>query len=190
MFTYLTYNGKNKNNDGAIIVELTLKPWESWTKEQFVTQFSGLYEHSPWVAEGAWAKAPFTSLQDVLDKMKATVDEAGAEKQLELLRQHPDLGARIQMTEHSQSEQAGAGLDHLTPQQYEQLSRLNREYTDTYQFPFILAVKGRNAAQILEIMEQRNGQPKEQEFATALAQVHTIVGLRMNDWAERQGLSV
>ncbi len=171
-------------------MELTSQPWQSWTKEQFVAQFSNLYEHSPWVIEQAWKKAPFDSLQDVLDKMKAVVDEAGAEKQLELLRQHPDLGARIQMTEHSQSEQAGAGLDSLTPEQYEKLSRLNREYTDTYQFPFILAVKGRNAAQILDIMEQRNGQPKEQEFATALAQVNIIVGLRMNDWAERQGLSV
>ncbi|WP_322903761.1 2-oxo-4-hydroxy-4-carboxy-5-ureidoimidazoline decarboxylase [Paenibacillus campi] len=171
-------------------MELTSQPWQSWTKEQFTTQFSGLYEHSPWVAEGAWTKAPFSSLQDVLAKMKAVVDEAGTEKQLELLRQHPDLGARIQMTEHSQSEQAGAGLDNLTAEQYEKLSRLNREYTATYQFPFILAVKGKHAAQILAIMEQRNGQPWEQEFATALAQVHTIVGLRMHDWAERAGLNV
>lgn len=166
------------------------QPWTSWTKEQYIAQFGGLYEHSPWVAEQTWEHAPFTNLQDVLDKMKAVVDAAGKDKQLELLRQHPDLGTRIQMTEHSQSEQAGAGLNNLTPEQYEKLSRLNREYTATYQFPFILAVKGRNAQQILDIMEQRNGQPAEQEFATALEQVHIIVGLRMRDWAAQQGLTV
>lgn len=166
------------------------QPWTSWTKEQFIAQFSGLYEHSPWVAEQAWEQAPFANLQDVLDKMKHVVDTAGKEKQLELLRQHPDLGTRIQMTEHSISEQAGAGLNNLTPEQYDKLSRLNREYTATYQFPFILAVKGRNAQQILDIMEQRNGQPAEQEFATALEQVHIIVGLRMRDWAAQQGLTL
>ncbi|WP_046215296.1 2-oxo-4-hydroxy-4-carboxy-5-ureidoimidazoline decarboxylase [Paenibacillus wulumuqiensis] len=168
----------------------TEQPWNSWTKDEFLQQFGGLYEHSSWVAEQAWEQNPFSSLQGMLDSMNEVVQSSSREKQLELLRQHPDLGSRIQMSEHSQSEQAGAGLTNLSADQYERLSRENKKYTDTYGFPFILAVKGKTADQIVAALEARLGQPEDEEFATALQQVQIIVGLRLREWASRHGIAV
>jgi len=166
------------------------QPWNVWTKEEFIQQFGGLYEHSAWVAEQVWEHKPFAGLQEMLDRMNEVVEASGRDKQLELLRQHPDLGSRIQMSEHSQSEQAGAGLTNLSADQYERLSRGNSEYIATYSFPFILAVKGKTADQILAALEARLGQREDEEFATALQQVQIIVGLRLREWASRHGMSV
>ncbi|WP_458119263.1 2-oxo-4-hydroxy-4-carboxy-5-ureidoimidazoline decarboxylase [Paenibacillus sp. Z6-24] len=168
----------------------TEQPWNSWTKDEFMQQFGGLYEHSSWVAEQVWERKPFVSLQIMLNKMNEVVQSSSREKQMELLRQHPDLGSRIQMSEHSQSEQAGAGLTNLSADQYERLSRGNKKYTDTYSFPFILAVKGKTADQIVAALEARLGQPEEEEFAAALQQVQIIVGLRLREWASRHGIAV
>ncbi|WIM37707.1 2-oxo-4-hydroxy-4-carboxy-5-ureidoimidazoline decarboxylase [Paenibacillus sp. PK4536] len=169
-------------------MEMTQKPWQLWSKEEFLQQFGGLYEHSAWITEQAWEHQPFNTLQDMLNTMKNIVAESSQETQLTLLRQHPDLGTKIEMSEHSQSEQAGAGLTGLSAEQFEQLAELNRNYTDQYQFPFILAVKGKSTDQILESMRQRTGRSATEEFQTALGQVHTIAGLRLQMWAEERNL--
>lgn len=171
-------------------MEHTQKSWQSWTKEEFLQQFGGLYEHSAWITEQAWEHRPFDTLQDMLNTMKKIVSQSDTSIQLTLLRQHPDLGTKIEMSDHSQSEQAGAGLTGLSAKQYEQLAERNRVYTEQYQFPFILAVKGKTTDQILESMRDRTGKPAEEEFQTALGQVHTIAGLRLQMWAEEQGLSL
>lgn len=171
-------------------MEKTQKPWQAWTKEQFMTQFGGLYEHSAWITEQAWEYQPFDTLQDMLNTMQNIVAHSDQETQLALLRQHPDLGTKMEMSEHSQSEQAGAGLTGLSAEQFEQLAELNRSYTEQYQFPFILAVKGKTTEQILEAMRTRNGKPAAEEFQTALGQVHTIAGLRLRMWADEQGVSL
>lgn len=169
-------------------MEKTQKSWQTWTKEQFLQQFGGLYEHSAWITEQAWEQRPFNTLQDMLNTMKKIVSDSDTSTQLTLLRQHPDLGTKIEMSDHSQSEQAGAGLTGLSAEQYEQLAKLNEVYTEQYQFPFILAVKGKTTDQILESMRHRTGKPAEEEFQTALGQVHMIAGLRLQMWADEQGL--
>jgi len=171
-------------------MQITQKPWQSWSKEEFLHQFGGLYEYSAWITEQAWEHRPFHNLQDMLTIMKNIVTQSSEDTQLTLLRQHPDLGTKIEMSEHSQSEQAGAGLTGLSAEQFEQLAELNRSYTEQYQFPFILAVKGKTTDQILESMRQRTGKPATEEFQTALEQVHTIAGLRLQMWADEQGLSL
>ena len=147
----------------------------------FVGAFGGVYEDSPWVAERAFARRPFVSLNDLCDKMQATMDAAAVDEQLALLRAHPDLGTRAKVSESSASEQAGVGLDQLTAEEYSRLTDLNNRYREKFGFPFLYAVKGSNKEAILAALEARYGNTPEIEFRTALGQVHRIARFRMED---------
>src|SRR5439155_5171057 len=100
------------------------------------------FEGSPWVAERAWSARPFADLDALFGAMKAAVEAAQPEEQLALLRAHPDLGARARISAASTEEQTAAGLNHLTPEEFERLQRLNSAYRNRFDFPFLFAVKG------------------------------------------------
>jgi 2-oxo-4-hydroxy-4-carboxy-5-ureidoimidazoline decarboxylase len=120
---------------------------------EFVTILGGIYEHSPWVAEGAFKARPFDSLEHLHQTMSSIVAQAPEAQQLALIRAHPDLAGKAalanELTEHSKSEQAGAGLNRLSPEDYQRFHDLNNRYKDTFDFPFILAVKGHTKDSIL-----------------------------------------
>ena len=153
-------------------------------RDDFVERFGGVFEHSPWVAEGAWNAAP-DSTNDLHARMCAVLRAAGREKQLGVLVAHPDLAGKLAMagtlTEDSTAEQASAGLDRCSPEEYQRLQALNAAYTEKFRFPFIMAVKGRTRREILRAFEERVNNDAETEFATALRQVERIALLRLND---------
>ncbi len=105
-----------------------------------------VFEDSPWVAERAWAQRPFASREELHAAMTAEVECATHDEQLALLRAHPDLGARASMSAASAGEQAGAGLDRLTPEEFETLQQFNAAYREKFGFPFLYAVKGSSQA--------------------------------------------
>ncbi len=162
-------------------------------KEQFVDIFGGIYEHSSWVAEAAFAqgvKEPINREQ-LLSVFRAQVEASGVEAQLVLLRAHPDLAGKLAMsgelTAESTAEQAGAGIDQCTPEEFERFQTLNTEYVERFGFPFIMAVKGFDRHQILSAFEERVNNDKQTEFSTALTQVHRIAELRIDTWLASQG---
>lgn len=150
-------------------------------KEQFVDILGGVYEESPWVAERAWSKRPFSSIGDLRQAMTDTVQNSPQEKQLDLLRAHPDLGERTEMTDESQKEQASAGLDQLSPEQYETFQRLNETYRDKFGFPFIMAVRDESIDTIQKTMKDRIDHTRSKEFQTALDEVNVIAKLRLEE---------
>ena len=81
-------------------------------REAFVQKFGGIFENSPWVAEKAWDKRPFASVDEMHAAMVMVARYAPAPKQIALLQAHPDLaGKEAQagtMTTSSVSEQASA----------------------------------------------------------------------------------
>ena len=145
----------------------------------FVAAVGPVFEHSPWVAARAWPYRPFADLATMHDAMTRQVLDASREEQLALLRAHPDLGARARMSAASAGEQAGAGLDRLTPVQYDRLRAANARYRDRFGFPFLFAVKGSTASDILAALEARVDGTWEDEFHTALLQVFRIAKLRL-----------
>lgn len=149
--------------------------------EQFVELLGGIYEHSPWVAKRCYAERPFHSVEELQEAMKQTVEDASNAEQLALLRAHPDLGSSAELTESSEAEQEAAGLDRLTPDQYETFQQLNRQYHDKFEFPFIMAVKHESTDAIQEAMEDRLEHSRETEFRTALKEVHTIAAIRLEE---------
>lgn len=155
-------------------------------RDEFITRFGGVYEHSPWVAKTALDRNDDQlelNVDSLGDMMAAIVDDAGEDRQLALLRAHPDIAGRLavqgQLTQSSSEEQKSAGLDQCTPVELAKFQSLNQTYTTKFGFPFILAVSGRNRAEILENFEARIANGLEEEFATALREVHKIAGIRL-----------
>ncbi|WNR45059.1 factor-independent urate hydroxylase [Paenibacillus roseipurpureus] len=149
--------------------------------EAFIHAFGPLYEHSPWVAERAAGSRPFLTIDEMVGALEQEVWRADPEEQLALLRSHPDLGTRVRMTEHSVQEQAGAGLQQLTSEEYEQFMTLNKHYTEAFQFPFIMAVKGQHKDAIREALRRRLQGTPEAELQTALQEVCKIGRFRLAD---------
>ena len=116
--------------------------------------------------------------------MRDIVDAAGDERQLDLLRAHPELAGKLAiaggLTAESSAEQAGAGLDSCTPAEFARFSDLNDRYGARFGHPFIIAVRGLDRAAILDAFESRVGNDRDTEFATALAEVHKIARLRLD----------
>ena len=160
---------------------MTVAELNALDRAHFVAAIGWVFEHSPWVAERAWAARPFATLEALHRAMIAQVEAASPEEQLALLRAHPDLGARARISAASTEEQAGAGLDRLTPEEFERLHRLNAAYRDKFGFPFLFAVKGSTKHDILSAQEGRLEAAPEEEFREALHQVHRIAGFRLGD---------
>ena len=155
------------------------------TEQEFVRRFGGIYEHSTWVAEKAAGVVGDVEDVDVVATVMADcVDNAAVEKQLELIRAHPDLAGKAavagELTEDSSTEQASAGLDRCSPEEYRRFQVLNEAYHDKFGFPFVLAVRGRSRSEILAAFEERLNNDYDEEFETALAEIHKIARLRLD----------
>jgi 2-oxo-4-hydroxy-4-carboxy-5-ureidoimidazoline decarboxylase len=141
---------------------------------------SALFEHSPWVEKRADARA---STGDRHADLMAVVREATSDEQIALIRAHPELAGKAaidgSLTEASAAEQASAGLDRLTPAEFERFHALNAAYRDKFGFPFIICVRLTDKAGILAAMERRLGNDRDTEIATALDQIGEIVRLRL-----------
>ena len=152
--------------------------------EGFVARYGSVYEHSPWVAAAIWDDgAASGDLAILAEAMAVHVEASGEAAQLALLRAHPDLAGKLalrgELTPESTSEQAGAGIDRCSPEEYDEFQRLNQRYTARFGFPFILAVKGYDRAGILEAFRRRVTNDPATEFREALDQVHRIARLRL-----------
>jgi 2-oxo-4-hydroxy-4-carboxy-5-ureidoimidazoline decarboxylase len=157
----------------------TIEELNTMDRRGFVDAVGWVFEHSPWVAERAWIHRPFASLESLHQAMECEMMTGHREEQLALLRAHPDLGTRAKVSASSASEQAGAGLDRLTREQFDRLQRLNEAYKARFGFPFLYAVKGSAAAAIIDALERRIAAEPASEWAEALRQVSRIARLRL-----------
>ena len=159
---------------------MTIDDLNAMSREEFVEALGWVFEQSPWVAERAWARRPFESIPALHEAMVAEVNAASGEEQTTLLLAHPDLGARLS-SGASMREQAGAGLDALTPADAERLRTLNAAYRDKFGFPFLLAVKGATKEAIVTALERRLPSPRDAERQEAMRQVFRIACFRLED---------
>jgi OHCU decarboxylase len=158
---------------------MTIEAVNALDQAAFASGIGWVFEHSPWVAERAWVRRPFESADSMHGAMVEEVERASLDEQLELLRAHPDLGTRAKVSDASKEEQANAGLDQLTQEEFERLQRLNTAYRDKFGFPFLFAVKGSNKFDILEALERRYHSSPDQEYRVALEQVYRIARFRL-----------
>ena len=158
-------------------------------RQAFIERYGDIYEHSPWVAEKAWERRAGATRDELAGLLAACVDDASREQKLDLIRAHPDLAGRAavagELTVSSTAEQASAGLDRCTPEEFELLHSLNRRYRTRFGFPFVMAVRNSTRKQIIEAIEDRLDSDPEAEFSTAINEIHKIARLRLESlWAE------
>jgi 2-oxo-4-hydroxy-4-carboxy-5-ureidoimidazoline decarboxylase len=162
---------------------MTLDSLNRADPDAFVAALGGIFEHSPWVAEQVVAHRPFASIEALHAAMCAAVAAAGHERQMALIRAHPQLAGKAairgELTESSTNEQRGAGLDQCSPEQFAEITRLNADYDARFGFPFILAVKGHTRDSIIANMRARIGHDRDAEIAEALKQIERIAGFRL-----------
>ena len=169
-------------------MRLTLSQLNALDADAFERQLGPVFEHAPWVARRAAGRRPCGSRAALHDAMVAAIAAADRDEQLALLRGHPDLAGKAaiagDLTADSRREQQGAGLDRLTPEEYERFHALNRRYKERFGFPFILAVKGKTKAYILAAFARRLERAPDIEFREALDQVGRIAAFRLADMVE------
>ncbi len=169
---------------------LQLEQLNKASNEEALQLLDGLYEHSPWIAEGALKMRPFASWAHLKHCMAQVLSDAGREAQIGLIRAHPELAGkamvRKELTAESTNEQTKAGLTECTAEEFEKIHKLNAAYKEKFGWPFILAVRGPrgvglNKHQIIASFERRlHGHP-DFELAECLRNIHRIVEIRLND---------
>jgi len=163
----------------------TLSQLNDSTQSAFTATLGLIFEHSPWVAEDAWASRPFADVGALHTAMCAVLARAPLEAKLALIRAHPELAGKAairgQLTDASSREQSGAGLNQCSPEEFAALTRLNDDYRERFGFPFILAVRGHTRASIIANMAARVGNDRALEIAECLVQIEHIARFRLGD---------
>jgi 2-oxo-4-hydroxy-4-carboxy-5-ureidoimidazoline decarboxylase len=157
----------------------------------FVAALAEVFEHAPWVAEGAAAGRPYPTVAALHDAMMQAVLRAPADRQLALIAGHPELGSRVrraELTDASQAEQGSLGLDRLSAEDFDRFSRLNAEYRAKFGFPFIICVRRHTRDSILAQFERRLGHEAGTERARALTEIGLITRLRLVALVDGPGL--
>jgi OHCU decarboxylase len=151
----------------------------------FIERFGPLFEHSPWVAEDAWTDRPFADRDELFEALCAAMYSASQERQLALIRAHPDLAGKAaiegSLTTSSKREQASAGLDRLTPDEYDQFTRTNTAYRERFDFPFVVCAREHTKESILRVAAERLEHTRDEEVRVALEEIAKIARLRLED---------
>jgi OHCU decarboxylase len=151
----------------------------------FVERFGPLFEHSPWVAEAAWRDRPFSDREELYGALVAAMYAAPRERKLALIRAHPDLAGKAAvdgtLTESSTREQAAAGLDRLTPGEYEAFTRTNAAYRERFGFPLVVCAREHTKESILRVASERLANSEDEEIRVALEEIAKIARLRLED---------
>jgi OHCU decarboxylase len=154
-------------------------------RDAFIERFGPLFEHSPWVAADAWSDRPFEDADELFEALRSAMWSAPRERQVALIRAHPDLAGRAAiegtLTDSSTREQASAGLDRLTPDEYEAFMSTNTAYRERFGFPFVVCVREHTKESILRVAAERLEHTRDEEVRVALEEIAKIARLRMKD---------
>ena len=154
------------------------------TETEFAEVFGNIFENANWIAVRLYKQKPFYNFNNLCVKMISIFEDSNNQSKLKILNSHPDLANKTKigsLTSDSNKEQANAGLDQCTEEEFNEFKNLNLEYKKTFGFPFILAVKGKNKLDILTNFKKRILFDRQIEFNEAIKQVKQIANLRLSE---------
>jgi OHCU decarboxylase len=167
--------------------QLTIDQINGFDQDEFIARLGGVFEGSPWIATEAWSSRPFASALDLHRRLVEIVERSPVERQLALIRAHPDLVGRAarsgSLSRESTAEQAAAGLDRdrLAPSDVETFARLNTAYTRRFGFPFVICARENKKQAILAGFQTRLENSLDQEISVALNEIAKISHYRLLD---------
>ena len=150
-------------------------------KNEFTAIFGSVFEKSEWIATETFKQKPFKNSKDLINKMTKIYESCSIEQIIVIFKLHPKLAIEKKLTSFSTKEQSGAKLDSCSKEELEEFNQLNFDYEKKFQFPFIIAVKGKNKNEILENFRSRINNDYEKEFQEAKKQVVKIALFRLNE---------
>ena len=153
------------------------------SQSKFIEIFANIFEKTKWIAERLHNQKPFNSFEDLCLKILEIFRTTSKENQLKIIRAHPNLADKKKISLlniDSRAEQNRAGLDQCSEKEFKEFNNLNNEYKKKFGFPFILAVEGKNKAEILNKFKKRILNSADDEFKESISQVCKIANLRLN----------
>nr|WP_099303217.1 2-oxo-4-hydroxy-4-carboxy-5-ureidoimidazoline decarboxylase [Bacillus sp. Marseille-P3800] len=163
------------------MTQVTLSDLNHVKESRFASELADIFEESIWIAEETANKRPFSTVEKLHQSMVDVVEQASNDKKLRLIRAHPQLGSRERMGDLSTNEQRKVGLNQLDNKEYEDFIALNNLYMNTFQFPFIVAVKGKTKTDIYCDIKERLQASKTDEIKRALDEIYKIAYFRLYD---------
>ena len=154
------------------------------TETEFVEVFGNIFENASWIAVRLYKQKPFYNFNNLCEKMISIFENTDNQSKLKILNSHPDLANKTKigsLTPDSNKEQATARLDQCSEEEFNEFKNLNLKYKNTFGFPFILAVKGKNKLDILVNFKKRILFDRQIEFNEAIKQVKQIANLRLSE---------
>ncbi len=160
---------------------IDIKKINSLDKSEFLSIFGNVFEKSKWISEKAFGLKPFKSLESFISEIIKIYENSDKKTILEIFNLHPELVIEKQLTANSEAEQSKANLKECTLEEFNEFKKLNFNYRKKFNFPFIIAVKGKNKIEILNIFKERINNSIENEFLEAKNQVKKIATFRIEE---------
>ena len=160
---------------------IDIKKINSLDKSEFLSIFGNVFEKSKWISEKAFDKKPFKNLESFISEIIDIYENSNNKTILEILNLHPELAVEKKLTADSEVEQSKANLKECTPEEFNEFKKLNIEYKKKFNFPFIIAVKGKNKDEILNYFRERIKNSLDEEFVEAKKQVKKIATFRLEE---------
>ena len=160
---------------------IDIKKINSLDKSEFLSIFGNVFEKSKWISERVFDKKPFKNLESFISEIISIYENCDNTTIIKILNLHPELAVEKKLTENSEAEQKKANLKHCTPKEFDEFKKLNIEYKKKFNFPFIIAVKGKNKNEILNYFRERINNSLDEEFIEAKKQVKKIATFRLEE---------
>ena len=160
---------------------IDIKKINNLDKSEFLSIFGNVFEKSKWISEKVFDKKPFKNLESFVSEIIGIYENSDNETILEILNLHPELAVEKKLTANSEVEQSKANLKQCTSVEFDEFKKLNIEYKKKFNFPFIIAVKGKNKNEILNYFRERINNSLDEEFLEAKKQVKKIATFRLEE---------
>ena len=160
---------------------ISLEKINNLNKSDFLTIFGNVFEKSEWISEKVFDLRPFKNFEDLFSKIIGIYENSDKKIILKILNSHPELAVEKKLTMNSKNEQKNANLNECTNDEYNEFKKLNIEYKKKFDFPFIIAVKGKNKDEILDYFREKIKNSLDEEFLEAKKQVKKIATFRLEE---------
>ena len=131
------------------------------------------------------AKRPFSDVEALLAAAEQAADLMTEQDWLQAFSHHPRIGdvealrRRFGARSGSWSESEQAGVEGTEDSILERLAEGNRRYEQRFGYIFIVCATGKTAAEMLELLEARLDNDRDQELVIAAGEQRKITRLRL-----------
>ena len=160
---------------------IDIKKINNLDKSEFLSIFGNVFEKSKWISEKVFEQKPFKNLESFISEIIRIYENSDNKTVLKIFNLHPELAVEKKLTSNSEQEQSKANLKECTPEEFNEFKKLNIEYKKKFNFPFIIAVKGKNKNEILNYFRERIKNSLDEEFLEAKIQVKKIATFRLKE---------